>query len=316
MKGDWPLLARRRKSAPSGRAASSAGARSVGVMPLQPAPQPGLLRGHPPRRPRAKAAAWPAPAPSTARRQVGRRPARRAAPPGARRAGHQHAASGGIRRPRRWGGLVAAQHIPALAGHVEVALALVGRVQVAQQVGAAHLHLVHDGLEVGGHGGVADREHIGAADAQRARARAWRGAGSSMAIGAEILRRGVGRRFGRCRRHRCGFWLRRAARAGSGLSRPRPRRASPAPPAPPAGQPTRPARACCVPRAVARKAMAGIAQAHPLGASGAANTRSSRPAARAPVPPCPGRASRPSGRRRAVGARARESRAMLVMYPV
>jgi hypothetical protein len=61
------------------------------------------------------------------------------------------------------GGLADAlgQHIPAGAGHAQVGGAFVLALQIRQQVGAPHLHLVHLGLQVAGHAGVSHRIDVG-----------------------------------------------------------------------------------------------------------------------------------------------------------
>ena len=148
---------------------SSRSARRVGrrrrAAPARPRP------GRPPASP------WPAPSrrrtagPCACRRGAARASASR--PPSTTSTPHSAGTSSGaaMQRPAR----VAAQHVPALA-QVQVGRALGVVAQVAQQVGAAHLHLVHDRLDVALHRGVADGEDVGPGDApaqRRAASAGW-----------------------------------------------------------------------------------------------------------------------------------------------
>ena len=83
-----------------------------------------------------------------------------------RRAGDLEAVVAGdddAARRRDLGGLGDAgpDHVPTLAAELQVAGALVLVAQVRKQVGAMHLDLVDDRVEVGLDGGVADREDVG-----------------------------------------------------------------------------------------------------------------------------------------------------------
>jgi hypothetical protein len=60
---------------------------------------------------------------------------------------------------------IVAQYVPAGTAEVEVGSAFGGLLQVAQQVGATHLDLVHHRLDVSLHRGVADGKHVRHGDA-------------------------------------------------------------------------------------------------------------------------------------------------------
>lgn len=65
---------------------------------------------------------------------------------------------------------IAAQHVPALTAQVQVGRAFFGTAQVAQKIRAMHLDLVHDGIHISCHRGVADGKHIGPRDTPARRA--------------------------------------------------------------------------------------------------------------------------------------------------